>query len=388
MFLDFIQLKGDLEEQTKILVAKSKQDSNSVQVNFMKFIEYNKEKIASGEKAAGTIVNYYRAFKLFCDMNDIHLNWKKISKGLPRAKKTSNDRAPTIDEIRKLIAYPDRRIKSIVFVMCSSGIRLGAWDYLKWKHVIPQYDNKGEILAAKLIVYDGEPEQYYTFLTPEAYASLKDWMDFRASFGEVITGGSFLMRDLWQTTNTSYGARWGLATSPKRLESIAIKRLLFRALVEQGVRTMLPHGVKRYEWKGSHGYRKFFKSRAEQVMRPANVEMLMGHDFGISESYWRPTESSVLEDYIKAVDLLTIEGDEKRLRKKIEDLKQKSKENNYIIEGKLAEKDIEIKDIRSQLETMQKRFNSVFEGLEKSKDQRQINNAAKLLYDSGIIVQY
>jgi hypothetical protein len=212
-------------------------------------------------------------------------------------------------------------------------------------------------------------------------------MDFRTSFGEVITGESWIMRDIWQTTNTSYGARWGLATSPKKLESIAIKRLLYRALVEQGIRTALPKGVKRYEWKGSHGYRKFFKSRTEQVMRPANVEMLMGHDLGISESYWRPTERSVLEDYVKAVDLLTIAGDEKRLKNQIEELNQKSRESNYIIEGKLGEKDREIKDIRSQLETMQKQLNSVFEGLEKSKDQGQINKTAKLLYDSGIIVQ-
>jgi hypothetical protein len=46
------------------------------------------------------------------------------------------------------------------------------------------------------------------------------------------------------------GARWGLATSPKKLTSIAIKRLLFRALIEQGIREQLPKGVKRYEWKG------------------------------------------------------------------------------------------------------------------------------------------
>ena len=53
-----------------------------------------------------------------------------------------------IDEIRKLIEYPDRRIKAIVFTMVSSGIRIGAWDYLRWKDVIPLLsDRGGEILA-------------------------------------------------------------------------------------------------------------------------------------------------------------------------------------------------------------------------------------------------
>jgi hypothetical protein len=31
-------------------------------------------------------------------------------------------------------------------------------------------------------------------------------------------------------------------------------------------------------------------------MRPINVEITMGHDLGVSESYWRPTEREVLEE--------------------------------------------------------------------------------------------
>ena len=58
---------------------------------------------------------------------------------------------------------------------------------------------------------------------------------------------------------------------------------------------------KHHEWKGAHGYRKFYKSRAEQVMKPANVEVTMGHDLGTSESYWKPTEREVMEDYLKVV---------------------------------------------------------------------------------------
>ena len=81
-------------------------------------------------------------------------------------------------------------------------------------------------------------------MTPEAYLSLKEWMDFRASYGEKITGDSFLMRDLWQTTNIDYGAKWGLATHPKNLKSSGIKRLIERALWEQGIRQPL---TRRYE---------------------------------------------------------------------------------------------------------------------------------------------
>ena len=74
-------------------------------------------------------------------------------------------------------------------------------------------------------------------------------MDFRANYGEIITQESWLMRDIWQTTNIDYGAKLGLATCPKKLKSSGIKRLLERALWEQGVRHTLQKGSKRHEWK-------------------------------------------------------------------------------------------------------------------------------------------
>ncbi|MGH9974573.1 MAG: hypothetical protein ACRD8Z_01880 [Nitrososphaeraceae archaeon] len=53
-----------------------------------------------------------------------------------------SSRAPTREQILKLIRYPDRRIKPIVYVITSSGIRLGAWDFLQWKHVNPVFGEK------------------------------------------------------------------------------------------------------------------------------------------------------------------------------------------------------------------------------------------------------
>ena len=83
--------------------------------------------------------------------------------------------------------------------MASSGIRLGSWDYLKWCNVIPiKRLNKG--VAAKIIVYAGEEDEYFSFITPEAYQALADWMEYRERCGKIITKDSWLMRDLWDVS--------------------------------------------------------------------------------------------------------------------------------------------------------------------------------------------
>jgi hypothetical protein len=221
--------------------------------------------------------------------------------------------------------------------------------------VTPITNDNGEIIAAKLLIYPGDSEEYYCFITPEAYTAIKDWMNYRSEHGENITSDSWLIRDLWQTTEMNYGAKFGVATYPKKLKSSGIKSLLERAIRSQGLCKPLPVGVNRREWKGAHGLRKFYKSRTEQVMRPINVEITMNHDIGVSASYYKPTQQEVLEDYLKAVPLLTINGDNLILQKQVEELTEKTKDNDYMIKAKLQEKDTKIESLirkQEQFESM------------------------------------
>jgi len=78
-------------------------------------------------------------------------------------------------------------------------------------------------------------------------------------------------------------------------------------------------------------------------MKPINVEILMGHSVGISDSYYKPTETELLEDYLKSIDALTV-SPENHLRHEVEKMKVEHAEidimkNNYLdmklsLEGK------------------------------------------------------
>jgi hypothetical protein len=46
-----------------------------------------------------------------------------------------------------------------------------------------------------------------------------------------------------------------------------------------------------------------------------NVELLMGHSLGLSDSYYKPAEKDVLADYVKSIDTLTINKEQKIVAK-------------------------------------------------------------------------
>jgi site-specific recombinase XerC len=341
-FFDFLELEGTtVEEKSKGFInRKDKEEDKWVFNNLIRFMQFHLDRVNRKEITGATVRNYLKSIKLFCEMADIPITWKKITRGLPRGKNYADDRIPTIEEIQKLLEYPDRRIKAIVYTMTSSGIRLGAWDYLKWGHIRPIKEKDGkDIIAAKIIVYAQEDEEYFTFISKEAYYSLKEWMKYRENSGELIDENSWLMRDLW---DTSVAQGRGLVTKPKKLASSGIKRLIERAIWAQGLRKKLETGNKRHPFQAIHSFRKWFKTRCEIAgMKPINIEKLLSHSIGISNSYYRPTDTELLEDYLKAVGSLTINkiNNNETLEKEIDELREKNENNEHIIKSKLQEKD-------------------------------------------------
>jgi hypothetical protein len=139
----------------------------------------------------------------------------------------------------------------------------------------------------------------------------------------------------------------------------AIKKLLNIPLWEQGIRTkpQSSHGANRYEFKAAHGLRKWFKTRTEQAgMKPINVELLMGHSLGLSDHYYEPTEYELMDDYLKAVDSLTINNAKQMVIKEV-------LENQQILATEIQAKAQRIQSLEDDIKSMREDMKNIFEVL-------------------------
>lgn len=304
------------------LAAMAQADRKWFEQQATEFLWGLRQKAEAKEISMSRVWNYERGMKCFCEMNDVLVNWRKIERTLPAARKHGEDRTYTREELLKLLEAPDPRVHVMVLFGASSGMRFGAWEWLKWKHVQP-VERSGKVVAARLTVYAGEPEEYHTFVTPEAYRAAKAYMDFRGVHGEAVGPESPLLRNRFivsvreatieemQKRKAKYDPALNQRGTPHRfardvrpLDLNAARHVLIRAAWRAGLRLEIK---KRHEVMITHGLRKYFKTHAEQAMRPANVEILMGHSLGVSDSYYKVTEEQLLEDYLKAVPALTVD---------------------------------------------------------------------------------
>jgi hypothetical protein len=148
-------------------------------------------KVRNKEITAMTATVTVPPVKLFCEMNDIILNWRKINKLLPHGNDNATDEAYTREQIKKMLDYSDLRAKIPILFMASSGMRLGGFQGLTDGCIKPICDEKsGKLLAAHVVVYKGTDEEYDTFISPEAYHAYEEYRNLRIKFGENISKNS------------------------------------------------------------------------------------------------------------------------------------------------------------------------------------------------------
>ena len=86
-------------------------------------------------KSYAAIHNYVSAIFAFYKINDIVLNVDKICRFMPEKKKSNKDRAYTHEEILQFLNVANERMKVVILLLASTGIRIGAIPSLRLRNL-------------------------------------------------------------------------------------------------------------------------------------------------------------------------------------------------------------------------------------------------------------
>ncbi|MGH9984414.1 MAG: hypothetical protein ACRD8W_10725 [Nitrososphaeraceae archaeon] len=184
---------AEMDPNTFVNTAKGK--PKEAERLLIKYINNQVERADRGEISKNTIRNPLKAIKLLLEMNDVvSINWRKIRRLLPHGRDYALDRIPTNEEIMEIMEAADIRGRALTLVLLTTGIREGAISSLTVSDYSPIYRDNN-LVAGKLVVYNGEPERYTAFMTVESYHALVKYLEFRRDHGEILGASSPLFRD-------------------------------------------------------------------------------------------------------------------------------------------------------------------------------------------------
>ena len=86
--------KGTMEERCNLFAAAGTKDPNWAFHSIVKFLQSQRERVERREITGATLRNFVKSIKLLCEMADVPVAWKKITRGLPKSRTFADDRAP------------------------------------------------------------------------------------------------------------------------------------------------------------------------------------------------------------------------------------------------------------------------------------------------------
>lgn len=152
------------------------QDAKSLEIKIIDYLVYLRKERSCSFSHNNIVVS---AIRKFCQTNDLTLNWDKIYqyKGDEDAETESADegRGYTHEEIARILAISDYRMKAIILILASTGMRVGALVPL----CIENLEKLGEYSLYRITVYKkNRKSKYETYCTPEATAAIDEYLSY------------------------------------------------------------------------------------------------------------------------------------------------------------------------------------------------------------------
>ncbi len=331
-----IPKKNDIETLSELFIELARKKPELVVNIIAAFVKEKRKLVEAGKISPNTLPNYIKPIKTLLDSNRIPVHWKSINRLLPRRRSTSSDRAYTKQELQKMMEVAkDITDKVIITMFSSGGFRLESWDYFEWQDVIFFQNKDDSYKGAALRIYRNDPEEYWTFITPEACKILQLYKErWKSDIGEYPKPHHPLLKTVRFPTI-------------HKLNSKGVKKRVEKIAKQIGLRPTLPPGKRRHEVQLDHGFRKYFNT----MMRRAKVnyldkEDMMGHKVGLERHYERYQEADFERspEYQKAISFLTI-YDEERLRFENQQKQQEIEE--------IEKKNLELQDLAKRIDELE-----------------------------------
>ena len=274
-------------------------DHKEVERQIIEFIITLKEK---GMKRSA-IANYTCPILSFCKIMDITVNTTKINKFMPPQVKSKKTYGYTHEQIQKLLDFADERMRAVILILSSTGVRVGS---------LPSLD-VGSLEEIKdlfsILVYENQPEEYIVFCTNECRKNgIEPYLDMRRRYGEVITKTSPLIREQFDRRD-----QFAIA-HPQRIKESALAQKLSELAEAAGLRTkaQLKEGQQaasiRNEVPRTNGFRRFYcGTLADSGLLTERRWLLEGHALkGNDSAYLKITTDDLYNQFMLAHDNLLI----------------------------------------------------------------------------------
>jgi integrase len=254
-----------------------------------------------------------------------------------RVMPKTRDRAPSADEVRKILDYSDIKGRALFLFLMSSGCRIGETCQLRVEDLKLEADPPEAFIRGESS--KGGVGERYVFFSYEARDALQNWLSVKPSLTKRMKDGG------------SYESGLVFPFNP------ALARFfLRRALKKAGLDRKDP--VTNIGEIHVHSFRKFFRSNVG--LNIDEVHTLMGHVEYLDRNYLRLNKEKVAENYKRNISRVSVYSmDQSRLSA----LEQKLSESEGVVKVLLANgknKDGEIEDLKAQMNEMNERVEKLF----------------------------
>lgn len=234
-------------------------------------------------------------------VDDLLLNWHKISKLLGEKTFDNEIRGYTREEIKKMLDIADVKYRAITLTLCSTGMRREALTQITRRDL--EYIKEHKLY--KIRIYRKTPDEQICYTTPEAAEAINLYLQMNKDDGHDQL---FYFKTAKNLTMT--------------LRQIQVRSGVSKEHITNGQKV----GQSRNAIPAVHGLRKFcITEMAKAGIPDERRKILSGHSIGVQKKYVELQDEDLLQDYLKAVNNLTI-NEENRLKTQNTELKEKNAE--------------------------------------------------------------